>query len=226
MMISIFLPIKHVSRRVPKKNFFKIKTFKYGLTEIKLLQLKKLKNKLKFINIECEIIVSTDSDFIKKIIKKNNWITLHNRPKHLAKDDCLDDLIKEVPNQCNGKYILWTHVTSPHFNEKDYLNFIKIFLNNKKFKSAFSANLISTFIIDEKNTWISHNREKKKWPRTQDLKKFYSVNSAAFISERKNYIKLNDRLDNKPLPIISRKGSEFDIDEREDMDHFIKSLSK
>jgi len=221
-MISIFLPIKHTSRRAPRKNYKKIKHYKLGLTEIKLLQLQILKKKLRSINIKCEIIISTDSKIIKKFIKEKKEFILHNRPKNLAQDDCLDELIKEVPKITREKYILWTHVTSPNFNEVDYLDFIKTFLKQKKFKSAFSANVISTFVMNEKKLWISHDRKKKKWPRTQDLKKFYSVNSAAFISERKNYIKMNDRIDDKPLPIKTKYGSDFDIDNVDDMRLFVK----
>ena len=128
----------------------------------------------------------------------------------------MQDLIKEVPKICLGRYILWTHVTSPVFCSKDYMDFVNFFFNQKKFKSAFSATIISTFFMDESLNWLSHNYKKKKWPRTQDLKKFYSVNNAAFISKRENYLISSDRLDGKPLPIISRKYSDIDIDNKED----------
>ena len=56
---------------------------------------------------------------------------------------------------------------------------------------------------------------KKKWPRTQDLKPIYVINSAAFLSLRDIYTKERDRLCKKPSPIISR-NSGFDIDTFED----------
>lgn len=207
---------------MPNKNISRIKNFKFGLTEIKLLQIKKLIFNLKKKKILANLVVSTDSEIIKKFVSNKYWIKLHDRPKKLAQDDCLDQLIKEVPKICTGKYILWTHVTSPLFDHRDYLSFVEQFFAQKKHKSGFSANLISTFLLNDKNKWISHNRLKKKWPRTQDLKKFYSVNSAAFISSRENYIKFSDRLDNNPLPILTRKGAEFDIDFIDDMKYFKK----
>ncbi len=76
--------------------------------------------------------------------------------------------------------------------------------------------------MDANSNWLSHNYKKKKWPRTQDLKKFYFVNNAAFISKRENYIISSDRLDSKPLPIISRKYSDIDIDNKEDFVFFKK----
>ena len=30
-----------------------------------------------------------------------------------------------------------------------------------------------SFVVNEENKWLSHDRSKKKWPRTQDLKKYF-----------------------------------------------------
>ena len=40
-------------------------------------------------------------------------------------------------------------------------------------KSAFSADIIQKFMLDEKRNWVSHNFRKKKWPKTQDVKRFF-----------------------------------------------------
>ena len=52
-MISFFIPIKKVSRRIPNKNTKRIHNYKFGLTEIKLKNI--------FINLE-------------KLIKKNRLL--------------------------------------------------------------------------------------------------------------------------------------------------------
>ena len=226
-MISFFIPIKKNSKRVKNKSTRRIGKFKLGLTEIKILHLKKLKNILKKDNRlpKMEFIISTDCEKVKKYVKKYPWLKLHNRTRALATDDCLDKLIKEVPKICLGKFILWTHVTSPCFNEFCYKNFLLEFLKNiKKCDSAFSANLVGTFVLNDKYKWISHDITKKKWPRTQDLKKLFSVNSAAFIAKRSIYTKMNDRLGKKPFPIISEKWSGFDIDNMEDFDFYQRKL--
>ena len=134
-------------------------------------------------------------------------------------------MIRFVPNICESYYILWTHVTSPYFNERDYLDFIGAFLkekNKKKSKSAFSADKIQKFIINSSNKWISHNNKIKNLPRTQDLKPLYIVNSAAFISSRNVYINQKDRLCKKPIPILSRLNSGFDIDDMQDFNYIKK----
>jgi len=222
-MISIFLPIKKESKRLKNKNFLSIPKYKLGLIENKLNQLLKLSKILKKKKIQSEIVISTDSENLIK--KYNNFknIKVYKRPKNLTLDDCLDDLIMEVPKLCSGNYILWTHVTSPLFNSSDYINFMDKFFGQKKFKSAFSATSPSTFFMNSNFKWISHNYKKKKWPRTQDLQKYYLVNNAAFISSRKNYIFDKNRIGPKPMPIISRKYSEIDIDNKEDLLFLIKN---
>ena len=218
-MISFFIPIKKNSKRIKNKSTRKIERFKLGLTEIKILHLKKLRNILKKDNRfpKAEFIISTDCEKVKKYVKKNPWIKLHNRSRKLASDDCLDKLIKEVPKICFGKFILWTHVTSPCFNEFCYKNFLLKFLKNiKKHDSAFSANLVGTFILNEKYKWVSHDIKKKKWPRTQDLKKLYLVNNSIYLNSRENFLKYNDRIGKKPFYMEMNKIDSFDIDWPED----------
>ena len=89
--------------------------------------------------------------------------------------------------------------------------------------SAFSADKVQKFIYSKKEGWISHN-VKKKWPRTQDLKEIYALNSAAIISHRNTYIKNKNRLCKNPIPIISSQGKGFDVDTIEDFKK-IKNLN-
>ena len=225
-MISLFIPIRKNSKRIKNKNIKKIGNFKYGLTEIKINHLKKLKNIFKDKGkIKIEFIISTDCKKVKNFVKKFKWVKIHERKKELATDDCLDKLITEVPKICSGEYILWTHVTSPCFDHNCYKQFILSFFKNKKrFDSAFSADLIGKYIINKKSKWISHDVSKKKWPRTQDLPDLFSINSAAFIAKRSIYLKNKDRLSKKPLPILTKKNSGFDIDTKEDLIFFKKNF--
>jgi CMP-N-acetylneuraminic acid synthetase len=232
-IITIFLPIRKGSKRVVKKNTKKIYNFKLGLTEIKILQLKELRKKFRrdtfFKNYKLEFVLSTNIDLVKKFTKNKPWLILHNRQNNLAKDDCLDDLITEVPKICSGDFILWTHVTSPMFKSKDYFVFLKTYFNllkNKRYDSSFTVDVCNKFLIDDNNKWISHNQNIKKWPRTQDLKKIFSVNSAAFLSSRKNYLKYKDRIGVKPYPHISSPLSGYDIDTEENFTFYKKYLIK
>lgn len=225
-MITIFIPIRKGSKRVKNKNLKSLPKYKFGLVEIKIKQIIELKKLIKKKNLRhnFEYVVSTNCNKTIRFLKKFKWINIHKRSNRDSTDDSLDRLIKIVPKICNGDYVLWTHVTSPYFNHFDYLNFINFFLKNDKYKSAFSADILQKFLYTKKKGWISHNIKKKKWPRTQDLEKIYIINSAAFISSKETYKKNKDRLDNNPLPIISRRASGFDIDTFEDFMKLKKEL--
>ena len=179
---------------------------------IKIRQFQKLQN----INnkYDLEFIISTDSKRVENYCKRFKWIKIHKREKSVAGDHSLQKLINLVPKICNGKFILWTHVTSPLFASRDYLNFLNSFFKKKKNinSSGFSADRIQKFIYADKNGWISHDINKIKWPRTQDLKKLYVLNSAAIIAHRKIYLKNKNRLCKKPLPIITSQNKGFDVD--------------
>lgn len=230
IFLSVFLPLRKGSKRVKNKNTRPFKNYKFGLTELKVNQLNKLKNIFSktYKKKKIEFIVSTNCNKVAQYTSKFKWLKTFKRKESLAKDDSLDKLIEYVPSVCSGKYIMWTHVTSPFYNEKDYINFINIFFKkkNNNYQSAFSADYIKKFIYIKKIGWVSHNYRKKKWPRTQMLKSSYSVNSAAFIAPRKIYLKDKDRLCKKPIPIISRTGSGFDIDDMSDFIKFIKSKNE
>ncbi len=229
-IISFFLPIRQNSKRIKNKSFKRINQFKYGLTEIKINQFRKIKKIFKnnFKQYKLEFVISSDSSKIENYVKKFNWIKFHKRPKKLSTDNSLDRLIQNVPKICNGDIILWTHVTSPCFEHLDYINFLSQFLRNKKNKSAFTGKPIKSFIFnDSKKKWISHQKQKKRmWPRTQDLDKIYEVNSAAFIAYRSVYMRYKDRLDLKPLPIIINEKKLLDIDDKKDLILFKNILKK
>ncbi len=216
-MISFFIPIRKGSKRIINKNLKKLPRNKHGLTELKITQLKKLRKKLSSkIKQQVEFIVSTNCNNVIKFLNKYPWIKIHKRSEILSTDNSLDKLIQIVPKICKGNYILWTHVTSPLFDEKEYSSFLKKFLENKKkHNSAFSADTIQKFVFSDKK-WISHDVRKRKWPRTQDLKPLYVANSAAFIASREVYINRNDRICSNPLPIVTNKKKALDIDNLED----------
>lgn len=229
-MISFFIPIRKNSKRVKNKNTRAIPYYPNGLTELKINQLKKLrtlikKNKPKLFN-DIEIVISTNCEKVKKICKNFKWIKIHERNKYLSNDKSIQELIEIVPSVCKGDYILWTHVTSPFFNEKKYFNFlIEYFKKGKNKNSAFSADIIQKFIYSLKQGWLSHKVRKNHWPRTQDLDKIFVVNSAAFIAPINVYKKFKNRLCGNPIPVST--GNEldgFDIDNLKDFMYFKKKL--
>ena len=213
MDINVFLPCRSGSQRVKNKNIKKFHNYKFGLFELKIHQLLKTKYIKK-------IIVSTDDKNIINFLEKFNHrkIKLDIRPKHLATNKTkTDSLISYVPKLFDkNDHILWTHVTSPFFDSKDYIKAINLYKKNLgKKDSLMGVSPVQDFIYDEYKP-INFNKIKEKWPRTQTLKKLYVVNNAIFISSRKNYLKYNDRIGTKPFLMNIEKIKSFDIDWPED----------
>ena len=194
MIIDIFLPCRSSSVRVKNKNIKKFSNKKFGLFEIKILQLISIKGIR-------NIIVSTNGKKIINYLKKKKFkkVVIDIRPNYLSTSKTsTDQLIKYVPKIIKSDHILWTHVTSPFFNTSDYENAIKLYKKNiKKNDSLMGVTKIQDFIYDNKKP-INFNRNKEKWPRTQTLKKLYIINNTIFISSKKNYINLDDRIGKKP----------------------------
>ena len=212
MKIDIFLPCRSSSVRVKNKNIKKFSNKKFGLFELKIYQLIHVKGIRK-------VIVSTNDKKILKYLYKNKFkkVIIDKRTDSLCKSTTrTDDLIKYVPKITNSEHILWTHVTSPFFNKNDYESAIKIYKKKiKSYDSLLGVSKVQDYIYDKKNP-INFNKKKEKWPRTQTLKKLFMVNNAIFITSRKNYINLSDRIGNKPYLMEIEKIKSFDVDWPED----------
>lgn len=212
MIVDVFLPCRSSSQRVKNKNIKKFSNKNFGLFELKILQLNLVKNIR-------NIIVSTNDKKIINYLKLKNFkkVIIDVRPNNLCSSKTsTDSLIKYVPKIVFSDHILWTHVTSPFFNEKDYFKAINVYKKNlKKYDSLMGVTKIQDYIYDLKKP-VNYNRSREKWPRTQTLKKWFVVNNTIFISSRNNYIKLKDRIGTRPKLIEIEKIKSFDIDWPED----------
>jgi N-acylneuraminate cytidylyltransferase len=75
---------------------------------------------------------------------------------------------------------------------------------------------IKNFVWDKNQNDIINRVNNEKWPRTQDLKVFYEVDSAVFLSSRSNYLKYNDRIGNHPYLYEMEGIKGLDVDWEED----------
>lgn len=213
MIIKAFLPCRSGSQRVKNKNIRKFSKYKFGLFQLKIEQLIKVKE-LK------EIIISTDDTKIINFLKKKKYkkIKTIKRPKNLSSSRTkTDDLIIYASKLFNeNDHILWTHVTSPLFGEKDYSGAIKVYKSKiKKYDTVIGANIIRDFIFNNKNP-INYNYKKTYWPNTQNLKKLYKINNTFFLTSAKNYIIKKNRIGSKIFFLDVEKMKSIDIDWPED----------
>jgi N-acylneuraminate cytidylyltransferase len=211
--ISVFLPTRKGSQRVKSKNTRPFANLDGGLLKLKLTQL---------LNAEFvdEVILSTNDeisfDIAHRYFSGSNKLKLIRRPEYLAKDETnLTDLIQYVPNICSHHHILWTHVTSPFNESSDYDAAIQMYFKglDEGYDSLMSVKPFKNFLWDSKHKDIINRGESNnRWPRTQDLKVLYEINSAIFISTKKVYTETQDRIGLKPYLLEQSSIKSFDID--------------
>lgn len=212
-MISVFLPCRAGSERVPEKNTKQFAGIEGGLLSIKLQQLLKIK-------LIDQIILSTNDEKVIQVAKKiSNTIIIDKRPEHLAlSSTSTDDLINYVPSIIKEGHVVWTHTTSPFLTYDIYDKAISIYLsklNEGVNDSLMTVNKLQTFLWNEKGS-LNYDRTIEKWPRTQTLPELFEINSGIFINSVENYKAFKDRIGNNPFLFNTEGYSSFDIDWPED----------
>lgn len=209
-----FLPTRKGSERVKNKNTRKFSNFEDGLLALKIKQLLEVP--------KIQILLSTNDPESIRIAKKfdNERINIEIRPEELCQSDTdLQDLIEYIPEVAKAEHIIWTHVTSPFVDSILYQKAMDLYLKNLKngFDSLMSVNRINEFLWDdESKSFANFDRTQIKWPRTQDIKSLYAINSGIFINSRKKYIELKDRIGKNPFLMEFNSLQSLDIDWEED----------
>ena len=214
-MITVFLPCRAGSERVPEKNTRSFAGLEGGLLKIKLNQILK-------INLVDKIILSTNDPRVIEIAQNiSDRIVIDVRSEELSlSSTSTDDLIKYIPSIITEGHVLWTHTTSPFLTNDIYSEAIKIYLENLEIgihDSLMTVNKLQTFLWD-KNGSFNYDRKIEKWPRTQTIKELYEINSGIFINSIENYIKFQDRIASNPYLMNTKGYSSFDIDWPEDFE--------
>ena len=217
--VSIFLPTRAGSERVANKNTRNFAGVEGGLLAIKLEQL------LSLFKVK-EVVLSTNDKGSIEVAQNflaNPKLKLIERPDHLAQSHTnLTDLVNYVPSICSCKHILWTHVTSPLVNAKDYETAIDLYFEKiaKNYDSLMSVKEIQNYVWSEKENKVLNRKDGdfKKWPRTQDLEKIFEVNSAIFMASKSIYNEEQDRVGVKPYLLTHNSFQSVDVDWEEDFE--------
>jgi len=204
--MKIFIPIKHSSQRVPKKNFRNFNgepLYKHSLLKYS----------------EFEVYVDTDSEQI--IYEINN----DNRFKNVTVYKRDDKLIGHEVSVCNliknfiSKYdiscpLVQLHVTSPFLNPKIIKDAYSLMSNHD---SVVSCNLHnSRFWRKEKYGLCPVNHNPLKLEQTQDLPTLFEENSAFYIFNPDIIMKFNTRVGLNPYFYPINRPDNIDIDTEED----------
>lgn len=214
MKISVFLPCRAGSERVPHKNTRTFADVEGGLLKIKLQQLVAC-------NAIDSIVLSTNDEEVIQLAEtvSSDKIRIDRRPEHLATSSTsTDDLVKYVPTIITEGAVLWTHVTSPFIDGKIYEEAIDAYknaLSKGDHDSLMSVTALRTFIWNKEGA-VNYDRNKEKWPRTQTIEPLYEINSGIFLADIDIYRNLEDRIGKKPFLFENNDIDSFDIDWEED----------
>jgi len=207
-LVNVFLPMRAGSERVVNKNTKTFVKIEGGLARIKIEQLLKAE-------LISQIVISTNDVEVINIAEsfRSSKIVIVKRSNTLASSHASTDaLIKHAGEIMPEGHILWTHVTSPFVNSKNYDSFVQTYFNNlNTYDSLMTVTKLQKFIWRD-NEPITYDREVEKWPRTQTINPLWEVNSAAFLASREIYHKCKDRIGKKPYLFETTQEVSFDID--------------
>ena len=172
-MYTAVIPVKKNSSRLPNKN-----VLEFGdstLLEHKINQLKKVK----LIN---RIIVSSDSEYMINIAKKNNVEGIL-RPSDLADETRpLSDFFDYITTIVDDGFLVWACCTSPLLNE-DYINDAIQTWDEKiqfSYDSLITVYKFQHYLMDENgplNYSLGHNHQ-----NSQDLKSYDLFTNGVLIA--------------------------------------------
>jgi len=210
MKITLLLPMKGNSQRVPNKN---LKLFN-GKPLFHIIIDKVITSK--FIN---KVIINTDCDLISESATKTykDLIDIHKRPKNIQGDFVsMNKIIEYDLENSESDIYIQTHSTSPLLSVKSLDSAIhKMIDNPTDFDSIFSVTKIQTRFYDKNGKPFNHNP--KELIRTQDLDPLYEENSGFYIFTKESFKNANNkRIGIRPLMYEIDKIEAIDIDEPED----------
>ena len=208
--ITVLLPMKGHSERVPNKNLkmFNGKPLFHAIID-KLLT-------SKYVN---EVIINTDSDLIADSARNTykDFIIIQKRPKEIQGDFVsMNKIIEYDLNNSHSDIYIQTHSTSPLLSIKSLDSAIeKMLSKSTAFDSIFSVTKIQTRFYDKNGVPLNH--DPKKLLRTQDLEPQFEENSSFYIFTKDSFKNAdNKRIGLSPLMFEIDKIEAIDIDEPSD----------
>ncbi len=201
MSTKAIIMVRSGSTRVPNKN---IRPFAgTNLLTIKVEQLKRIK--------ELDgVIVNSNDDEMLSIAKELGVETVKRDPYYASNSVSINDVYKNLAENCDADYILHCTVTNPLLEDKTIHKVIeKFFELEGEYKSVNTANLVKDFLwLDGKPI----NYDVSKMPKSQDLPDIMALNFAANMISRKDMIESRNVISSKPYLMAIDDIEATDID--------------
>jgi len=213
---TLFLPCRAGSERVPDKNTRPFAGYPGGLLGLKLEQLERVRD-----GLLTDVVLDSNDPRVLELgeAKRRTWggsaaLTVRERPDHLGRSSTTTDaLIAYALDTLPCEVLAWTHVTSPLFSARSYERAFDAFhaRDSERHDSLMTVTPLHGFVWDEGGP-LNYPRGPLRWPRTQDLRPLYEVNSALFIVPRAVGLASGDRIGDRPMLHATGKVESADID--------------
>ena len=204
-MRILIIPVRGGSKGIPNKNLQTVN----GITLVERAIRTSLRAKID------EIIVSTDSEEIKNVVKKYPTIKIQNRSNETSGDTAsTESVILEVIKDLGADWpknssIGFYQVTSP-FVESKTIN--ECFEKADKGEVGFSAKEFHYFVWEQKEKWIPINHPNDFRPRRQDLNKKIIETGAIYAFPLLNFLEKKYRFCANPNPVLVEEKTAMEID--------------
>ena len=198
MKIICIIPARKNSKRLKNKNIKKM--FSRSLVYWTINFAKKLNN-------ISDIIVTTDSEKIQEISKKNSLQYVFKRSKYLSRNstpmiDVVRDVLKKYKKKVDA--ILLLQPTTPYRNIFKFNKIIKKFIATKENMISVGKKIKNKDICSIKKNRIFFNKKSKK---------LATVNGALYLIKVKSLLRNNSFKLNNSIPIfMNHKAENFNLD--------------
>jgi len=203
--VTVLIPIKEHSERVPNKNFrnFSGKPLYHHVLDT-----------LERTYAVDEVVIDTDSHQVMnegpKLFSKVNVIA---RPEDLRGDFIsVNKIIEYDLTQVDSDIYIQTHATNPLLKAETIGKALKLFVDHEEdFDSLFTANRFQNRFYWKNGDPINHSLE--ELIRTQDLEPIYEENSNFYIFTKRSFEKRKRRIGEKPQILEMSRVESIDIDD-------------
>ena len=202
MNISVIVPIKLNSRRLPNKNFLRLghRPLAYHIFET-LLKIEELAN----------VYCFTSHQYVLDLFPKG--VKLLMRPDYLDGDEIKgNELFRYAVNGISDEVIMLCHATSPFISLDSIRSGMDAVLE-RGYDCSFSVQEI------QKYSWYNEkplNYDPNDMKQTQDIEPIYQETSGFYIFKRNDYLRTDSRINGKSFPVVVGYKEAIDIDDPAD----------
>jgi len=207
--VVAFVPMRHESERVPRKNYRDLAGRPLYAYILETLQ-------------ACpdigKIVVDTDSPVIMDGLRQDfPDVQILERPEALRGGEVdINRVLLHDVSLVEADFYLQTHSTNPLLKAETISKALQAFLEAyPECDSLFSVTRYQTRLWDAEGRAINHDPH--HLIRTQDLPPLYEENSCLYIFERETFLRRENRIGERPLLFEIECTEALDIDEEFDL---------